>query len=302
MVVAPIQSLTATESSSQLPSAWCCLANAILSSIISECQSGLASAVAAFGRIDIVVCFADDILIGSVEETASTDPSLSRWRNTFEQNLFGNINLIKSVLPVMRRQNTGHIIVVTATSGHVAVPGLTASTASQWALEGFCDSLAYECAPFNVRVTIVQPPFETRVLTSRLTAAPEMADYTSGDNSDDSSAGRVRNTMNSLVGRFWTAHAATSTSTQPGRPHSIAAVSKAHTSRVPDSVPSYAPLAPSFASSLVAETVFAIAAIGGHDNPPLHHIVGNDGIAEAREKERMIRVEIDLVAGIGGDG
>lgn len=52
-------------------------------------------------------------------------------------------------------------------------------TAATWALEGFCDSLAYEVAPFNIKVTIVQPNKEIQSLTNRIAFAPQIPAYAS---------------------------------------------------------------------------------------------------------------------------
>lgn len=59
---------------------------------------------------------------------------------------------------------------------------MTMYCASTWALEGFCDSLAYEIAPFNIKVTIVQPNKEINVLTNKITFAPALEQYESQNN------------------------------------------------------------------------------------------------------------------------
>lgn len=44
---------------------------------------------------------------------------------------------------------------------------------------------------------------------------------------------------------------------------------------------------------LVAETVYAITAIGGHENPPSRHIVGQEGVASVKEKLKTVSEELE---------
>ena len=98
-------------------------------------------------------------------------------RHQFETIFFSQVNFIKATLPLFRTQHTGHIIILTSTGGHIGTPGMSAYAASVWALEGYCDSLAYEIAPFNIKVTIVQPNQETQSLTNHLIFAPPIPAY-----------------------------------------------------------------------------------------------------------------------------
>jgi hypothetical protein len=61
-----------------------------------------------------------------------------------------------------------------------------------------------------------------------------------------------------------------------------------------DSVTSlYAPLPSVVKSSLIAETVHALTAIGGHDNPPARHIVGFEGVTAVKEKLKTTSEELE---------
>jgi hypothetical protein len=55
----------------------------------------------------------------------------------------------------------------------------------------------------------------------------------------------------------------------------------------------YAPLPPTVKSSLIAETVHALTAIGGHDNPPARHIVGSEGVTAVKEKLMTTSEELE---------
>jgi hypothetical protein len=55
----------------------------------------------------------------------------------------------------------------------------------------------------------------------------------------------------------------------------------------------YPPLSKTMKERLVAETVHAVAAIGGHDNPPARHIVGSEGVASVKEKLKTVSEELE---------
>lgn len=55
----------------------------------------------------------------------------------------------------------------------------------------------------------------------------------------------------------------------------------------------YPPLSPAHLENLTAETVYAITAIGGHENPPARHIVGAEGVASVKEKLKTVSEELE---------
>lgn len=147
--------------------------------------------------------------------------------------------------------------------------------AAGWALEGFCDSLAYEIAPFNIKMTIVQSTIEIGVLTNKVISAPSMPQYLAENNP----APLFRGIIGGLLDRLDTVQ-------QNGdhEPESLAG----------DQIQSLYPnLPPDMQSSLLAETINAITAIGGHDNPPARHIVGHEGVASVKEKLKTVSEELE---------
>jgi len=124
----------------------------------STVQSALATAAATFGRIDVVVHTGIPTFLGALEELSPTDTTAQ-----FEIGYFGRVNVVKSALAVMRRQRGGHIVVVTGLTGAMGTPGLALRCAADHAIEGMLDALAFEVAPFAVKVSIVQPSVETAV-------------------------------------------------------------------------------------------------------------------------------------------
>jgi len=112
----------------------------------------VSQAVKAFGRIDVLVSNAGYGHFGYVEELGEDEV-----RQQLETNVLGSLWVIQAVLPVMRRQGSGHILQLSSIGGVVAFPGLGLYHASKWAVEGLCDSLAQEVAGFGIRVTLVEP-------------------------------------------------------------------------------------------------------------------------------------------------
>lgn len=122
-----------------------------------QIQTALAEAQAAFGRIDVLVNNAGYGLIGALEEVSE-----DQIRRNFETNLFGAINMMRAVLPVMRQQGGGHIINMSAIAGFTNELGFSIYGGAKFALEGVSEALRGEVAPFGIKVTIVEPgPFRT---------------------------------------------------------------------------------------------------------------------------------------------
>jgi NAD(P)-dependent dehydrogenase (short-subunit alcohol dehydrogenase family) len=124
--------------------------------VTDERQAGaaVAAAVERFGRIDVLVNNAGYSLLGNFEELTS-----AQVRKQLETNFFGVTNVLRAVLPVMRRQRAGHIINVSSLAGAVGFKHCTAYGAAKFALEGMSLALAPEVEPFGIKVTIVEPGF-----------------------------------------------------------------------------------------------------------------------------------------------
>jgi len=120
-----------------------------------------------YGRIDLLVNNAGFSLAGFAEDT-----TLAELRRQFETNFFGAVAMSKAVLPIMRRQRSGHIIQVTSVGGRVGNPMLSAYCSSKFALEGWSESLRIETHSLGIRVAIVEPgSFDTDIWTRNVTIA-----------------------------------------------------------------------------------------------------------------------------------
>lgn len=122
-----------------------------------DAKSSVREAVAEFGRIDVLVNNAGYALVGAIEETSD-----EQIRQQFETNLFGVLNVTREVLPVLRRQKSGHIVNIGSLVGISAMPLLGIYSATKFALEGLSEALAGELAPHGIKTTIIEPgPFST---------------------------------------------------------------------------------------------------------------------------------------------
>lgn len=173
--------------------------------------------------------------------------------------------------------------------------------ASQWAIEGYCDSIAYEIAPFNVRLSIVQCNAEISILTNRITAVPPMAEYMPPKNSAPLSRGLFARILDQVALSVEGSGAepidgvgsVSNHGLSPGTPAGELLRSREISTTFPT-------LTPVFRESLIAETVHALIAIGGHDNPPARHIVGDEGIASVKEKLKTVSEELEDFIEVSG--
>ena len=142
----------------------------------ADAEAAVRAAVERFGRIDVLVNNAASFYAGYFEEL--TPEQMERQLTT---SLLGPMNVTRAVLPVMRKQRSGHIITISSSAGLAAgYEFVTAYAASKFGLEGWMESLHVEVAPFGITTTIVNPGFfRTELLTDQSTsyAEPSIADY-----------------------------------------------------------------------------------------------------------------------------
>ena len=165
----------------------------------AEIETAIEKAIAKFGRIDILVNNAGYGLIGALEEVS--DEQIQRNFNT---NLFGAIDVIRAILPVMREQQSGHIINMSAIAGFTNELGFSIYGGAKFALEGVSEALQGEVAPLGIKVTIVEPgPFRTDFIGRSLDRAESMDAY-------QDTVGNFLNFLNNIEGK------------QPGDPQKAA--------------------------------------------------------------------------------
>jgi NAD(P)-dependent dehydrogenase (short-subunit alcohol dehydrogenase family) len=141
----------------------------------ADAESAVKAAVDRFGRIDVLVNNAASFYAGYFEELTPDQMEMQ-----LSTSLIGPMNVTRAVLPVMRKQRSGHIISISSSAGLVGFEFGTAYAASKFGLEGWMQSLQPEVAPFGIHTTIVNPGFfRTELLTEESTNYAErpIGDY-----------------------------------------------------------------------------------------------------------------------------
>ncbi|HTI92734.1 MAG TPA: oxidoreductase [Puia sp.] len=170
----------------------------------AEVKKAVSEAVKHFGRLDVVVNNAGFGIVGAIEE--ATDEEV---RRQYDTNVFGVLNVVRTVLPHLRERRSGHIINISSLFGYGALPAWALYGSTKYAVEGISEGLALELAPFHIKVTALAPGlFRTQFLHSQSYALAQntITDY------NDTTAGQMKNVPASLHGN------------QPGDPAKLAKV------------------------------------------------------------------------------
>ncbi|QDL38614.1 oxidoreductase [Rhodoferax sediminis] len=118
----------------------------------ARCAEVVAQVERAFGGVDILVNNAGYGLIALAEETGA-----DKYRPLFEVNFFGLAEMTRAVLPIMRRQRSGHIVNLSSVAGFAGSVGFGFYCAAKHAVEGYSETLAMELKHLGIHVTIVEP-------------------------------------------------------------------------------------------------------------------------------------------------
>src|SRR5882724_5914014 len=112
------------------------------------------AAVAKFGRIDIFVNNA-----GFGLNDAVADMDMAEFRRMFDTNLFGAVECMQAVIPIMRQQGGGDIINVSSVSGHISTPYMSGYAATKHAMNAIGKAARMELSRYNINVLTVCPGF-----------------------------------------------------------------------------------------------------------------------------------------------
>lgn len=138
-------------------------------------------------------------------------------------------------------------------------------------------------------MTIVQPNLEVNVLTNKITSAPPLPQYSPETNP----APLCREILGGLLDRLEDSRTDSPSPLVDGTP-------KPRTFACSEISSLYPALPPAMKSSLLAETLHALTAIGGHENPPARHIVGFEGVASVKEKLKTVSEELEDFVEVSG--
>jgi NAD(P)-dependent dehydrogenase (short-subunit alcohol dehydrogenase family) len=140
-----------------------------------DAEAAVKAAVDRFGRIDVLVNNAANFYGGYFEELTP-----EQIEHQLATGLIGPMNVTRAVLPVMRKQRSGHIMSISSGAGLSGFEFNSAYAAAKFGLEGWMESLQPEVEAFGITTTIVNPGFfRTDLLTqeSAAYATPSIADY-----------------------------------------------------------------------------------------------------------------------------
>jgi len=117
-----------------------------------EVEAAVEQIIKEQGRIDVLFANAGYNLHGPIECVDIADA-----QKLFDVNVFGHARCVKAVLPYMREQGSGNIIINSSLGGKISVPGMSWYTSSKYALEAFADALRMEVRQFNISVSVIEP-------------------------------------------------------------------------------------------------------------------------------------------------
>ncbi len=140
-----------------------------------DAEAAVKAAVERFGGIDVLVNNAASFYAGYFEEL--TPEQMERQLTV---SLIGPMNVTRAVLPVMRKQRSGHVVTISSLAGLAGFEYNTAYAASKFGVDGWMESLAPEVEPFGIHTTVVNPGFfRTELLTEESTnyAPASIEDY-----------------------------------------------------------------------------------------------------------------------------
>jgi NAD(P)-dependent dehydrogenase (short-subunit alcohol dehydrogenase family) len=141
----------------------------------TDAEAAVDAAVDKLGRIDVLVNNAANFIAGFFEELTREE-----IEQQLQTSLYGPMIVTRAVLPLMRKQGSGHIISISSTAGLTSYEFCSAYSASKFGLEGWMQALQVEVAPFGITTTIVNPGFfRTELLTEQSTkyATNAVEDY-----------------------------------------------------------------------------------------------------------------------------
>jgi NAD(P)-dependent dehydrogenase (short-subunit alcohol dehydrogenase family) len=119
-----------------------------------DCERLAERAVRDLGRIDVLV---NNAFRGPSLKKIEDEP-IADWRAIFEVNVFGSLGLSKAVVPQMKRQGGGSIVMINSMSMRLIEPGYGGYAASKGALL-VATQAAKELGPYKIRVNSVVPGY-----------------------------------------------------------------------------------------------------------------------------------------------
>ena len=134
-----------------------------------QIQTVIDEVISQWGRVDVLINNACLALFIPFEERC-----LENIRREFEVNYFGYLNMIRAVLPVMKKQGHGIVHNFSSGVGYTGIPGMTGYTSTKGAIESLTRTLALEYASQGIVFNVMHPPLTRTKSSSGLGVPPEM--------------------------------------------------------------------------------------------------------------------------------
>src|SRR5262249_697742 len=127
-----------------------------------------------WGKLDILINNAGIMLLGPFDEVDITD-----WERMVKVNVLGVMYCTHAAIPLIKNQNSGHIVNISSVAGRITSPVSAVYNATKWGLGGFSDSLRQALSKHHIRMTIIEPGAVLTELTDHIPHA-QTKDTTKG--------------------------------------------------------------------------------------------------------------------------
>lgn len=117
-----------------------------------DVQAVIDGTVAEFGRVDVLFNNAGIMPVNNLDQVARDE-----WQQMLDINVKGVLNGIASALPVMKQQNSGHVISTSSVLGYEVLPGYAAYSGTKYAVRAIMEGLRQEEYGNNIKTTVIAP-------------------------------------------------------------------------------------------------------------------------------------------------
>lgn len=117
-----------------------------------EVQAVVDFAIEKYGRVDVMYNNAGVMPLALLSENR-----FDEWRQMLEINIMGVLNGIAAALPVMKKQQSGHIITTDSVAGHIVMPTAAVYCGTKFAVRAIMEGLRQEEHENNIRTTMISP-------------------------------------------------------------------------------------------------------------------------------------------------